>query len=269
MMDLTALCGLPLALDDNGLLVFGPDVVVDEHGERPLGALEPVALDPEAVRGSQEVAYYMDNGVYRRQDAPALAGLPFRYELTLIPPRRMGREFIKTHGHIHLPEPRSGLAWAEVCEVVMGTAHFLFHTLDPEGPSADKVFYVEAKAGQKILMPPDMDHLTINPGPEPVLFSDVVALGISGDYSRYRATRGAAYLEVEADGEPRFIPNPAYKEVAPLQRIELADYPDLALTTDEPLYTAFVRTRGEKWPFLTDPRLFRATFPDLMAAIGM
>ena len=51
----------------------------------------------------------------------------------------------------------------------------------------------------------------------------------------------------------------------PSKRIELKDYADLHLTTDEPLYTAFVRRKGKDWPFLTDPRRFWPAFPDLEA----
>ncbi len=263
MRDLSALSGLPIALDEQGLLAFGPEVVVDEHRERPVDALTPVALDPEACRGSHAVAYYMDNGVYLRQDGAHLARLPFRYELTLVPPRRLGREYVKTFGHLHSVEPRSGLTWAEVCEVVTGTAHFFFQTLDPTGPTASKAFYVEAKAGQKVIFPPGLDHCTINPGDEPLLFSDVIALGVTGDYERFRRTRGAAYLEVAEDGQPHFIANPTYASVPPLHKLEMGDYPALDLTAAEPLYTAFVRTRGQSWSFLTDPGLFWTTFPDL------
>ena len=268
MLDLGAVSGLALALGDEGKLVFGPDVVVEEHKERLLHALVPVALEPGACRGSAEVAYYMDNGVYRRLDAPLLAGLPFRYELTLIPDRPIGRECMKTFGHLHSPEPQSGITWAEVCEVVLGTAHFILQTLDPAGPQATKAFYVEARAGEKVIIPPDLDHCTINPGPGPLVFSDVIALGVSGNYERFRAAHGAAYLEVVEGGQRRFIPNPAYRAVPPLVRLELSGYPELGLTAGEPLYTAFVCSRGRHWPFLTDPRRFWQAFPDLRAALG-
>jgi glucose-6-phosphate isomerase len=267
-MDLSELSGLPIELDENGLLVFGPGVVVSEHGERPLSALAPVVLEPEYVEDTDEVAYYMDNGVYLQEDADTLAGISMRYELTLIPPRRVGTEYIKTFGHRHHPDAASGVDPAEICEVLVGTAHFLFQTLDPAGPSASAVYYVEATAGQKVVFPPGFDHCTINPGTEPVLFSDVVALGISGNYDRFTEARGAAYVEVCENGGPQFVPNPTYAEVAPLQRLELREYPELSLTTDEPLYTAFVRTRAAQWGFLGDPTLFWPTFPDLKAAFG-
>ncbi len=265
MLDLERESGLPLALGDDGKLVFGADVVVSEHGERLLDALTPVALDPEACRGSQAVAYYMDNGVYARADAARLAGVPMRYELTLLPAGRMGREYIKTHGHLHKADPRTGLTWAEVCEVVLGTAHFLFQTLDPVGPTTTKVWVVEAHAGQKVIFPPDLDHLTINPGAGPLLFSDVIALGVSGDYERFRRSHGAAYVEVEQSGRPAWMANPAYRSVPPLVGVEPREYPALDLTSTEPLYAAFVRTRGERWGFLTDPSRFAASFPDLAA----
>ncbi len=263
MLDLERQSGLALALGDDGKLVFGADVVVEEHRERLLDALTPVALDPEACRGSQTVAYYMDNGVYRRQDAARLARVPIRYELTLLPAGRMGREYLKTHGHLHSADPRTGLTWAEVCEVVLGTAHFLFQTLDPAGPNAGKAWVVEARAGQKVIFPPDLDHLTINPGPGPLLFSDVIALGVSGDYERFRRSHGAAYVEVEQGGRPEWLANPAYRSVPPLVRVEPRDYPALGLTSGEPLYTAFVCTRGEGWGFLTDPGRFAEAFPEL------
>ena len=263
MVDLEKLAGVPISLNDEGLLVLGAGMVVDERGVRLLDELTPVALEPDICRGSQEIAYYMANGVYREMDAPGLAGAPMRYELTLIPPRRIGREFIKTFGHRHCPEPNSGLDYAEVCEVLVGTAHFVYQTLDVSGPSSSMALYVEATAGQKVLLPPGFDHCTINPGPEPLLFSDVIALGVTGIYDRFRATRGAVYLEVADNGGAQFVPNPAYQDVPSLERIAFNDYPNLRLTSDEPLYTAFVETGGEHWPFLTDPRHFWATFPDL------
>jgi len=186
-----------------------------------------------------------------------------RYELTLIPPRSIGRECVKTFGHIHHKEPRSNLEWTEVVEVVTGTAHFLLQTLDLDGPDADHVYLIEAKPGQKVLLPPGFDHCTINPSDEPLLFSDVIALGVSGDYSRFVASRGAAYLEVTDGGAPYFIANPTYRRVAALERVPLTDHPELHLATDLPLYTAFVQTRGADWAFLLDPRLFYAAFPDL------
>jgi Thermophilic glucose-6-phosphate isomerase and related metalloenzymes len=142
-------------------------------------------------------------------------------------------------------------------------AHFLFQTLDPAGPGRWLAFYIEARAGDKVIIPPGLDHCTINPGPEPLLFSDVIAVGVNGIYDRFKAARGAAYLEVVQDDQTRFIPNPAYRTVPHLQKVPPGEYPHLRLTRDEPLYAVFLEERGACWPFLADPSQFWAYFPDL------
>jgi glucose-6-phosphate isomerase len=269
VLKLESISGLPMSLDGTGL-VFEPEIVIEETKVRLLDELTPVALDPEACRGSREIAYHMYNGVYHQNDADRLAGIPLRYELTLIPARRLNREFVKTFGHLHTAEPSTGLAYAEVCEVLVGTAHFFLQTLDLAGPSAAQTLYIKATAGDKIIIPPDFDHLTINPGPGPLLFSDVIALNVRGIYERYRATHGAAYLEVVAENEQaQFRPNPTYRAVSPLRQLVPQNYSELHLTRHEPLYTAFVQSRGKKWSFLTNPSQFWSTFPDLAAEFSM
>jgi len=197
--------------------------------------------------------------------------LPVQYELTLMPPAMMGREYVKTFGHRHIAEPRSGIDYTEVCRVEYGTAHFLLHDLDldRDAPSSGVAYLIEAKAGDTILLPPGYDHLTINPGPGPMLFSDVIARGVYGIYDRFRVTRGACLLEVESGGSPTFIPNPTYSNVPSLQRIPMCEYPKLQLGRDIPLYQALCETKGDIWEFLLDPTLFWPCFPDLKAAMGI
>ena len=266
MLDLSALSGLPMQLDDAGQLHFEPDVEIEETRVRLLEELEPVALDPASCQANRAAAYYMWNGVRRREDAGRLAGLPLRYELTLLPPLRLGRECAKTFGHIHNAEPHSGRTYPEICEVLTGVAHFLFQTLDPRGPSADCALCVEVRAGQKLIFPSGLDHLTINAGTEPVLFSDVVALASRGLYDRFRATRGACYLLVDDGAGPHYVANPTYRAVPPLERLQARDYPEIALTTGRPLYTAFVQGRGEGWRFLTEPDCIELDLHSLQAA---
>jgi glucose-6-phosphate isomerase, archaeal len=263
MHDLEAISGVPMGLDDTGQLVFGSDVVIDETKVRLFDELTPVALEPETCRGNQGIAYYMYNGVYLKSDADRLSAVPMRYELTLMPPHHMGRELVKTFGHRHCLEPESGMDYTEVCEVVVGTARFVFQTLDVSGPSASLALYVEAKAGQKVLAPPGFEHCTINPGPGPLLFSDVIAVGVSGIYKHVAASQGAAYLGVMKDGKPEFIPNPNYTTVPPLKRVEPTDYPKYHL------YTALMEGHWKHWGFLSDPRKFWPAFPELKPAFGL
>jgi|WetSurMetagenome_2_1015567.scaffolds.fasta_scaffold88449_2 glucose-6-phosphate isomerase, archaeal len=261
-MNLSQLSGLPMNLNADGSLSFGDEIRIDESKTRVLDELTPVYLDPAACRGS-DVAYWMYNGVYAAADQPRFSQAHIRYELTLFPDKCIGREYVKAHGHVHIPEPNSGIQYPEICEVLAGTAHFFFQNLDPSGPSSSEAFCVEVKAGQKIVVPPGYDHLTINPGPGPMLFSDVVALTCGGIYDRFKRTGGAAYLEVEQAGKPVFIPNPHYAAVPALRMAVPREFPALDLSSDRPLYSAFRENAGENWPFLWRPEVFQPAFPSL------
>jgi glucose-6-phosphate isomerase, archaeal len=261
-LDLKELSGLAMIMDSQGSLSFDPDVCIDEAKTRILDELTDVYLDKTACRGN-EAAYWMFNGVYTRSDQARLGQALIRYELTLFPDKCIGREFVKTHGHIHKPEPRSGIDYPEICEVLVGTAHFLFQTLDPEAPSSSEAFYTEVKAGEKIVVPPGYDHLTINPGPGPMLFSDVVSLQCGGNYARIKQAGGAAYLEIAQAGQALFIPNPRYISLPVLRKAVPREFPELNLVKAKPLYTAFLENAGLNWQFLWNPELFKGIFSDL------
>ena len=261
-MDLKEVSGLSIHLDSNSILRFDPDVYIDETRTRVLDELTDVYLDKAACRG-KDVAYWMFNGVCAKRDRVRLSQAPIRYELTFFPDKCIGREFVKAHGHIHKPEPHSGIDYPEICEVLVGTAHFFFQTLDPNGPSSSEAFYVQVRAGEKIVIPPGYDHLTINPGPGPMLFSDVVALSCGGIYERFKKSGGAAYLEIEQAGQAQFIPNPKYISLPPLLKAVPREFQELDLVKARPLYDAFLENAGENWQFLWQPELFKEKFSDL------
>ena len=267
-ISLKQISGLPLFLDDSGRLTFGQDLCIEEILYRRVDELTAVAMTPEECQGNPETAYWMYNGVYLRSDQAALEKIPLRYELTYLPARTLGGEFIKTHGHRHYPEAKSGMQYAEICEVLYGIAHFIFKKSINDQPLVSSVFYIEAYPGEKVLFPPGLDHCTINPADSPLLFSDVIARGVKGDYSYFRKNQGAAYWEVQTASETSFIPNPRYGDVPPIVKRPVHCYPEFSITKEIPLYQAFLETYGRGWEFLLDPGLFRSTFPDLVESFS-
>ncbi len=255
-LDLSEHAGLPIHLTPAPQLEFGAGVVVDEFKIRHFSELSAVYLDLSVA--GDEAAYFMYNGVYREADAPLLAEAGLRYELTLFPDRRIGHEYVKTLGHLHAAEPQSGIDYPEICEVLHGVAHFFFQKFGAAPHTALEAFYVEVHSGEKIIIPPGYHHLTINPGPGPLLFSDVVAPGVSGLYEDFKQAGGAAYLEVEKAGGAQFVPNPRYSAAPPLARLRPRQFPDLNLSPAQPLYQALLERRGAGWEFLRQPAQFQA-----------
>jgi oxalate decarboxylase/phosphoglucose isomerase-like protein (cupin superfamily) len=53
----------------------------------------------------------------------------------------------------------------------------------------------KATAGEKLLIPPDYGHLTINAEKKPLVMANLVFSGFASDYSLFRTRQGGAYYE--------------------------------------------------------------------------
>ncbi len=90
--------------------------------------------------------YYMYRGVKKKN------GL--RYDITVIPPRMLGKEFVKTKGHEH-----SG-NYSEIYVVLKGETIYLIQKR--KGNKIEDVYAVKAKKGSAIPVPRGYGHVTIN-----------------------------------------------------------------------------------------------------------
>jgi len=259
MNDLAERAGMDIQWAADGTLLFGDDLIVDETFPRPRSRLRPVALDPAACEPGDQTQYWMYNGVANAHERERLRATGLRYELTLMFPHSIGRERAKTLGHLHSFPPNSPLNYPEVCEVLSGRAYFLFQTMDTATKQCSFCTVLEAHPGDKVIIPPNLHHLTINAGDETLLFSDVIPLAVQGIYEPLMSMNGAAYCyTVDND----WIANPFYHAVPELEEWAVHAYPERSLTPDVPLYRVFVET-PESLTWMLTPERFEETFPDL------
>ena len=213
---------------------------------RFIGDLSPVLLDQVNEELKKQPAYYMFRGVCRERDEDLFKMFSLRYDVTVIPPRRVGREFIKTFGHYH-PAPYGDLSYPEVYEVLHGEAHYILQR-EEKGEIIDVVL-IKAKEGDKVLIPPCYGHVTINPLSEVLVMANLVSSTFKSIYKPYELRRGAAFYEL-VDGS--LIPNANYKgrleirEVKPIKVILGAVHGDL--------YTSFIKSPAT-YKFLNSPAL--------------
>jgi len=131
--------------------------------------------------------------------------LGLRYDYTIIPPAKVGTEFIKTFGHYH--PKANGISYPEIYEVLKGEALFVLQK--PRKDGIEDVIVVRAREGEKVIVPPDYGHVTINPTNKELRTANWVYNRFSSIYGPYRNSRGACYYYTE-DG---WIENPNYKGV--------------------------------------------------------
>jgi len=242
-----------LAYDDSIPALF-------KDGERLLPAtrsleeLVDVLLDKSflAKVDKKTILYYMFRDVRRKVDEALLRRNRIRYDVTIIPPRTLGQEYVKTAGHYH-PEAKKGLSYTEIYEVLHGKAHYLLQKAENE--KVVDVLLVEAEKGDKVIIPPNYGHVTINPSEKTLIMTNLVSSEFQSLYEPYRVRRGAAYFELK-DGT--FKENENYGRLPPLRHVRAEERKQFP--PDRDIYTLFIEN-PDLFKFLNEPdeyyRLYR------------
>ena len=180
---------------------------------RRLSDILDVILDQEwAAKAEDFELYYMYRGLFlSRADGIKLRAQGLRYDITIIPPNMLGREYIKTQGHYHPMVPGASVTYPELYEVLEGEALYLLQSLD-----LSDVVAVNASAGEKVLVPPNYGHITINRSHRTLKMANFVARDFSSLYNPIRERAGGAYFFTR-DG---WIKNERCPEAAELRRVD-------------------------------------------------
>ena len=226
IIDLKEKSGLGLEFDINKQeLFFDQDLKSTLPAIRIIGQMREVLLEKD-IKEPEEL-YYMYRDVHRFSDAPILEKHKLRYDVTVIKPVCLGKEFMKTAGHYHPGD------FGELYEVVHGQCFCLLQRPNLEDHRIiEEVIFVEAVAGEKIVIPPGFGHILINPGPDYLVTSNWVSSSFSSRYELYKSAEGAAYFVVLPEGDSQVTPslrisaeiikNPIFREVANLRFVRPA-----------------------------------------------
>ncbi len=122
--------------------------------------------------------YYMYRGIKRKN------GL--RYDITIIPAKLLGHEFIKTKGHQHIGN------YQEVYEIIKGKAIILLQK-EKNGIIND-ICAIEANSGEVIIIPSGYAHITINPSNNDLKMGNWIAENCHSDYQPIEKFSGAGYF---------------------------------------------------------------------------
>jgi glucose-6-phosphate isomerase len=197
--------------------------------------------------------YYMFRDVSMdEEDANKIKERGLRYDVTIIPSGTLGSEFVKTMGHYHPYPSGSKLTYPEIYEVLEGEAHYLLQKLEEERgiETITDVVVVNAKKGDKVVIPPNYGHVTINPSEATLKMANWVARTFSSVYEPIKRRGGAAYFELTT-GE--FIKNGTYDTVPGIRFLKPSDtwVKELILSKEDGMYELL--KEPEKLDFLINP----------------
>lgn len=218
-VDLTAISGLPLAIDtETGLLSdLAGTLVWDGPGARRFVDLQSVVATPDAVAPIAGETAYLTYRDVRQSSETGLAQRGLRYDVTVTLPGSVAGEFVKTAGHYHGLDP-DGVGWPEIYDVLFGSAVFVLQLADgdPSGdPAVTRGLAIVASPGDRLIIPPGYGHVTVNTGATPLVVADLVATASTNHYQGYAVRRGGAVriMVGSAGGAFDAVWNQAYLEV--------------------------------------------------------
>lgn len=226
---------------------------------RKLFDMKQVIYDREWLnQADNRILYLMYRDLYHKKHKETIENNKLRYDITVMPPFTMGNEYVKTKGHYHTKVPGKDLSYPEIYEVMQGEAHFLLQKKNKlNGPVEDIVLY-KAESGDKVIIPPNCGHVTINPGSTTLKISNWIYDGCSNTYGEIVDRQGAAYYELKEG----FSKNPNYDQVPDLKIKEPFEVDDLKIKGNLPLY--YLIRRPENLRFLRHPEKFPWLFEEVM-----
>lgn len=145
---------------------------------RRLNDMREVIFDTEWLKEQNDnpELYYMYRNL--KQDGN------LRYDITVIPPFLMGKEYVKTLGHFHGTESN------EMYIVLEGEGLFIFQ----KGKDSVEDFYaVKAKTNDCIIVPKGYAHVTINPSETDLKMANWVKNESGFDYETVKNKKGLCY----------------------------------------------------------------------------
>jgi glucose-6-phosphate isomerase, archaeal len=191
-------------------MMLGWDGELPPPAVRTIEEMRPVLAESSCTCDSP--LYYMYRDLAKSDaDWRWLHAHHLRYDLTVIPPRDLCGEWVKTKGHYH-PKNPAGVGYPEIYEVLEGQAHYLLQSRDLRD-----IVMISAGTGEIVIIPPGYGHVSINPSPDQALaMANIVSTAFESEYGEYESHRGAAYFEL-CSGELR--KNPRYPAVPPVRSV--------------------------------------------------
>ena len=141
--------------------------------------------------------YYMYRGLKKKGE--------LRYDITIIPARMLGKEFVRTKGN------RNSKNFQELYIVLEGKAIFLMQKA--KGKVVEDIIAVKAKKGECVIFPPKYAAITINPLKKELKIANWVSEKNKNVYKKLERMKGAGYFYTKTG----WIKNKNYKKIPKLR----------------------------------------------------
>jgi len=250
--------GLNLEIDPETLeFRYGPGVRGPKAEFRTLDAIRSSLMDPECEGPSPVYSIAMD--VRREEDERALKAQYLLFGIVAYAAGRLGREPVRSQGHVHAIAAHNGWSPPELFEIWEGKAIIYAQERTTDDPG--RCVAVAALPGEKVVVPPGWAHAVINADiHRRMVFGAWCDRQYGFDYTGVRAHGGLAHFPiVQADGVIEWLANDRYR-AAQLEQRKSRQYPEVGLDPIEPIYLQY-RRHADSVLWVAQPERFAELWP--------
>lgn len=241
MINLQKISGLPIELVDDLHVKFNSPMADREPTYlRGFAKMIPVLKDP-SIAPPSEYVYSGYRGLFLPEHEQLVHQSHLQYDLTIIPPMMLGDEFNKTLGHYHANIPESKIAHPELYEILNGHALIILQKMDEDFTKLISVYTIEAKAGDKVIYPPNYGHILVNIGTDVLVTANWLSTDYKPLYEQVADFHGMAYYVVKGNDKAyAFVKNPNYSDHPSVKLINDQEkvYANFGFMPGVPMYTA-------------------------------
>lgn len=240
---------------------YGPGVFGPQVENRTLDSIRKSLMDPEC--DGPDIVYAIAMDVGKEEHKPLLEKLHLLYGAVAYAQGSLGKEPVRSQGHIHAISGFSAQSTPEVYEIWSGKAIIYMQEYAEDHPG--RCFAVYAEPGDVVIVPPYWAHATVSasgPDDDPMTFGAWCVRDYAFDYKGVRAHKGIAWFPTVENGEIRWQPNPAY-EPSELICKRPDDHPELGIVKGEPIYRTFEKN-PETFAYVVDPSLKKEAWIDFI-----
>ena len=217
---------------------YGSDVFGPQVENRYLKDIRKSLSDP--LCDGPEIVYSIAMDVGKAKHKELLEQMHLLYGVVTYAAGRLGKEPIRSQGHIHWVSKYSGWSTPEVYEIWEGEAIIYMQEYAEDNPG--RCFAVYAKAGDVVIVPPYWAHATISANPEhPLTFGAWCDREYGFEYDGVRSHKGIAWFPLfDKDGKIEWQANPCSQPSELICKAP-ADHPELGIVKGEAIYRTFER----------------------------
>lgn len=237
------------------LKIIKPDV-------RELEDIRDLIYDKKWLKKAKNFElYYMYRDLAENElDRMKIIDSDLRYDITIMFPMMLGKEFNKTLGHDHPVVPGTSITYPELYEVLEGEAIFLLQ--DTKDEEIKDVFAVKAKKGDKVIILPNYEHLIINASDKELKICNWICRGFASNiYKPFRARHGFSYYAVKSlskskkSDKVKWVKNENYESIPEIRFEEPNNFYNFDLDKNQLIYKLV--NNLEKIEFLINPQSYK------------